>query len=127
MPSEICRPLGDAWNGEVESVWVRSAYWLGSPRPGEAGEFRRLLDEELVPAMRRLPGVADVKTLWPQRFEDDPPDLACQVVVEFANWDDLERMLACAERQALRPHVLHLRSLFAGRLSHIDFEVGARP
>jgi hypothetical protein len=108
-------------------VWVRSAYWVGSPRRGEENEFRRLLDEEVVPAMRRLPGVADVKVLWPQRFEDDPPNLACQVVVEFASLADLERMLAAPERQLLRPRVLHLRSLFKGTLSHIDFEVGAQP
>ena len=108
-------------------MWIRSAYWLGSPKPGEERAFRRLLDEDVVPAMRRLPGVAGVKALWPQRREDNPPDLFCQIIVEFAGRDDLDRMLASPERQALRPRVLHIRSLFEGTLSHIDFEVGASP
>lgn len=106
-------------------MWVRSAYWIGSIRSGREAEFAQLLDGELVPAMRRLPGVQDVWTLWPKRREDDPPDLACQVVVEFAHLDHLEQMLASSERQALRPQVLALREMFDGALSHIDFEVGA--
>ena len=106
-------------------MWVRSAYWIGSIRPGREAEFARLLDGDLAPAMRRLPGVQGVRTLWPKRREDDPPMLACQVVVDFADHAGLERMLASSERQALRPRVLALRDLFDGALSHIDFEVGA--
>ena len=106
-------------------MWVRSAYWIGSIRPGREAEFAELLDGALAPAMRGLPGVQGVRTLWPKRREDDPPNLACQVVVEFADQDGLERMLASSERQALRPRVLALREMFDGALSHIDFEVGA--
>ena len=106
-------------------MWVRSAYWIGAVRSGREAEFASLLDGALVPAMRRLPGVRAVRTLWPKRREDDPPDLACQVVVEFADHAGLERMLGSSERQALRPSVLALREMFDGALSHIDFEVGA--
>ena len=105
-------------------MWVRSAYWIGSVRPGREAEFVSLLDGALIPAMRDLPGVQGVHTLWPRRREDDPPNLACQVLVEFADQADLERMLASSERQALRPRVLALRDMFDGELSHIDFEVG---
>lgn len=105
-------------------MWVRSAFWIGSIRPGREAEFAGLLDDAVVPAMRGLPGVQAVRTLWPKRREDDPPHLACQVVVEFASLADLDRMLACAERRALRPQVLALREMFDGALSHIDFEIG---
>ena len=106
-------------------MWVRSAYWMGTIRPGREADFAEALDGELAPAMRRLPGVQGVRTLWPKRREDDPPALACQVVVDFADHAGLERMLASSERQALRPRVLALREMFEGELSHIDFEVGA--
>lgn len=105
-------------------MWVRSAYWIGAIRPGCEVEFVDLLDGALAPAMRSLPGVQAVRTLWPRRREDDPPNLACQVVVEFADRAGLERMLASDERQALRPRVLALREMFDGALSHIDFQVG---
>ena len=106
-------------------MWVRSAYWIGSIRPDREADFAALLDGVLAPAMRTLPGVRRVSTLWPMRREDDPPELACQVVVEFADRAGLELMLASSGRQALRPHVLALRAMFEGALSHIDFEVGA--
>ena len=105
-------------------MWVRSAYWIGVIRPGHEAEFASLIDGEVAPAMRGLPGVQGVRTLWPRRREDDPPNLACQVVVEFADYAGMEQMLASSERQALRPRVLALREMFDGALSHIDFEVG---
>ena len=105
-------------------MWVRSAYWTGTVKPGREADFAQLLDGEVAPAMRALPGVQAVRTLWPRRMEDDPPALACQVVAEFADRAGLDRMLASPERGALRPRVLALRDLFEGALSHIDFEVG---
>ncbi len=86
-----------------------------------------MMEEELVPGLRRLPGVAAVNALWPRRREDNPPNVALQVVVEFASRDDLDRMLASEERRALRPRVLKARALFDGTLSHIDFEAGPKP
>ena len=106
-------------------MWVRSAYWIGAVRPGREMEFADLLDGEVAPAMRGLPGVQAVRPLWPKRREDDPPELACQVLVEFADLAGLEQMMASRERVALRPRVLALREMFDGALSYIDFEVGA--
>ena len=108
-------------------MWVRSAYWIGEIKPGREAEFARLLDGDLAPAMRRSPGVRGVQTLWPRRREDDPPQLACQVLVRFADRAGLDEMLASAERQALRPRVMRLREMFDGALSHIDLEVGPAP
>lgn len=104
---------------------IRSAFWIGSPKPGMEQRFRDELNRELVPAMRAFPGVRDVKVLWPQRREDHPPDIACQVLVEFDGPDDLQRMLASPERRAFRPRVLEIAALFDGVLSHIDYEVGS--
>ena len=108
-------------------MWVRSAYWTGAVKPGREAEFARMLDAEVAPAMRALPGVRAVRTLWPRRREDDPPALACQVVVEFADQAELARMMASPERLALRPRVAALRDMFDGALSHINFEVGEAP
>ena len=82
------------------------------------------MNGELIPGLRTLPGVRDANALWPQKREDSPPEIACQVLVEFDSREDLERMLASAERRALRPRVLEVVGLFEGALSHIDYEVG---
>ena len=102
---------------------IRSAFWLGTPKAGTEDNFRQVIENDLAPAMRKLPGVAGVKILWPLKLEDQPPPIACQVLVEFESEADLALMLASPGRAALRPRVLALAGAFEGRLSHIDYAV----
>lgn len=108
----------------VDSATVRSAFWIGQPREGHADAFEAAVNDELAPALRSLPGVRDARPLWPKRREDEPPMIACQMIVEFASHSDLERMLASPERLALRARVREVAAIFDGTLSHIDYEVG---
>ena len=103
-------------------MYVRSAYWLGAPKPGAESQFRALIERELLPAMRAMPGVQAVHGLWPLKLEDNPPPVALQVLVQFASRADALRMLECEERKSLRPRVLEAVGLFDGHLSHIEFE-----
>ena len=105
-------------------MWIRSAFWTGRVKPGNEAAFRNAIDDELVPALRRLPAVKGVRALWPQRLEDQPPNIACQIVVEFDDRDGVDRMLASPERQQVRGRVKELLPLFDGAISHIDYEVG---
>jgi len=104
-------------------MWIRSAFWIGVARVGYEDKFRIAMNDELIPALRLLPGVRDAKALWPRRYEDDPPKVSCQVLVEFASRADVEQMLASPERQALRARVREVASMFDGAISHIDYEV----
>lgn len=104
---------------------IRSAFWVGRPRPGDEARFRDLLEGAIMPKMRALPGVDDAWVLWPQDREDSPPDLACQVLVLFEDKAAMDVMLGSAERLALRDEVAQLKALFDGALSHINFEVVA--
>ena len=105
-------------------MWVRSAFWVGSPKPGADEEFHAAVNDELVPRLATLPGVRGARALWPRRLEDGPPDIACQVLVEFETRDDVDRMLASTGRMALRERVREIAGLFDGAISHIDYEVG---
>ncbi|MBS0454885.1 MAG: DUF1330 domain-containing protein [Proteobacteria bacterium] len=103
-------------------MYLRSAYWMGAAKRGAEQQFQDLIERELLPAMRAMPGVHAVRGLWPVKREDSPPELALQVVVEFASLADAQRMLDSEERKALRPRVLEAIALFDGSLSHIEFE-----
>ena len=102
---------------------IRSAFWIGKPQSGQVQAFRQLIVDELVPAMRDFPGVSNARSLWPEHFEDDPPQIHCQVIVEFADAAAKAAMMASAQRSALRPRVLAAIDLFDGQLSHIDYVV----
>lgn len=105
-------------------MWIRSAFWVGSPHAAHATAFDRAIDLELVSALGTLPGVRQARALWPRRLEDSPPEIYCQVIVEFADFDALETMLASFERMALRGRVREVAAMFDGTISHIDYEVG---
>ena len=102
---------------------IRSAYWTGRPADGQADRFREIVSGELVPAMRRFPGVHAVKVLWPDQRDAGAPAIHCQVLVEFADADAKAAMMGCPERAALRPRVEAAAALFDGDLTHIDFDV----
>ena len=104
-------------------MYVRSAYWIGRPRAGEEARFRAMIDGEIVPAMRRFPGVSAVKALWPEHYEDDPPQVYLQVLVEFARPEDRDTMAASSERAALRPQIKEAIALFEGAMSHVEGEM----
>ena len=105
-------------------MWIRSAFWVGQAKPGMGEKFETLVNRSLIPGLCALPGVRDAKALWPKRREDNPPDICCQVVVDFDSRADIDRMLASPERAAFRPKVLDVIGLFDGHFSHIDYEVG---
>lgn len=100
---------------------VRSAFWIGQPHAGQESALRHAIDEAIIPAMRKFPGVSAVRALWPEATEDDPPRIWCQVIVEYASADDRARMMACPQRAELRPHIVAAKAMFDGTLSHIDY------
>lgn len=102
---------------------IRTAFWLGTPKPGAERQWRDTIVQELLPAFRAIPGVRDAKACWPDKREDNPPGIACQFIVEFACQADLERMLASPERAGIRPHVQRALALFDGHVSHIEYQV----
>jgi antibiotic biosynthesis monooxygenase (ABM) superfamily enzyme len=110
---------------DENTPWIRSAFWTGQVKHGHEAEFRGAVDDELIPALSRLPGVLSARSLWPERLEDNPPQVACQVIVEFANRKDVDTMLASPERRALRDRVREVAALFDGSISHIDYIVGS--
>jgi hypothetical protein len=85
--------------------------------------FKTAINGELVPALQKLPAVRGVKALWPERLEDRPPNVFCQILVEFDGRDGVDEMLASDARKALRTRVVEVAGMFDGAISHIDYRV----
>ena len=105
-------------------MWIRASFWIGTIKVGSELRFQRGIDEDMIPALKALPGVQDAVALWPKQFEGEPPVIACQILVKFRERAALERALASAGRRALRARVAALEASFSGSLSHINYEVG---
>lgn len=103
-------------------MMIRSAFWIGKPIAGAEQQLRSLLSNELVPAMRLFPGVAAIKLLWPRERQDSPPDIWCQVLVEYTSAESVQQMMNSEERAHLRPRVIAAAKIFDGHVSHINYE-----
>jgi hypothetical protein len=107
-------------------MWIRSAFWEGKFRSGQEQAFVAEIETNIAPAMRVLPGVKDVRALWPKVYEDRPTDLVCQLLVFFTSESDIALMIASDARNAVRRRVAELNSrCFDGRISHINYEYSA--
>ena len=113
--------MTDGTEMDTGGGWIRSAFWIGTPR--DAAAFRAAIDDDLVPQLRAAPGVAASEALWPESLEDGAPPIHCQVLNHFRSADDLALMLASPERARMREGVLALLGTFDGTLSHIDYRV----
>ena len=106
-------------------MWARSGTYLGRPVPGAERELIEGITNELVPAMRKLPGVIEARVLWPRSSEDfEISKMFCQMFIYFSEEADLTRMLDCPERERIRVIRDRLLKLFEGNVEHINFEVG---
>jgi hypothetical protein len=102
---------------------IRSAFWIGQPKPQQGDRLKALINDELIPAMRQFPGVSAVRALWPKDREDNPPGIYCQVILEYASAEEMRHMMESKARADLRPQVIAAVGLFDGTLSHINYEV----
>jgi len=104
-------------------MWIRSAFWIGTPKAGSEDQFVHAVNEVLLPLLKACPGVKDVLVLWPHDREDNPPVVACQIALFFEEKQHIAQMLASPERSAMRHSVPAIAALFDGHVSHINFEV----
>jgi hypothetical protein len=104
-------------------MWIRSAFWEGKLRPGQEQAFIAEINNSIAPAMRVLPGVKDVKVLWPKQYEERSAEIICQLLVFFDSQTDIALMISSPPRNAVRQQVAELNSrCFDGRVSHINYE-----
>jgi hypothetical protein len=104
-------------------MWIRAAFWEGRTKAGLEDRFRRLIDEEILIGLRRLPGVQNARALWPHAFEGRPADIICQIMVEFEDESAMRAMLASPERTKLHGRLPELLGLIDGTISHVNFEI----
>jgi hypothetical protein len=103
-------------------MWIRSAFWEGTVKPGEERHFRRLIDGEFREELKKLPNVRNVLVLWPRSFEDWPSRIICQILMEFDDEEAMNVMHASPECQVLRGRMAQMKGLIDGTISHVNFE-----
>ncbi|KQX86725.1 hypothetical protein [Variovorax sp. Root473] len=98
---------------------VRTACLEGSVKPQDIARFDAFITSEVVPLMKRFPGVRSVRVMRAQSIEDDGPKLYMTFESAYDTVDAMANAFAHPIRQVLKSRLAEIMPLFDGRLFHI--------
>lgn len=96
---------------------VRTACLEGTVKPEDVDRLDAFVIEQLVPLMKRFPGVRAVRVLRALSIEDGGPRLHMTFESSYDSVDAMERAFADPVRQVLKAQLAQIRPWFQGRLS----------
>ena len=103
---------------------IRQAFFEGAIHEGREAEFRRLVEERLMPMWRRFPGARDVRVMFARERDDGaPPPFALSLAMVFDDEAALAAALEAPVRFESRAVTAELMRMFDGRIHHHVFEL----
>ena len=98
---------------------VRTACLEGRVAPEHVARFDAFIAAEIVPLMKRFPGVRSVRVMRAQRIEDDGPLLHMTFESVYDSVEAMDHAFTYPVRQELKARMREILPLFSGRLFHI--------
>ncbi|MEX6508756.1 hypothetical protein [Jiella sp. M17.18] len=101
---------------------VRQAFFEGTIHAGREAEFRRFVEDRLVPMWRRFPGVRDLRVLFALERDEGAPPFPLALAMTFDDRAALQEALAAPVRFESRAVTAELMQMFDGHIHHHVFE-----
>lgn len=98
---------------------VRTACLEGRVAPEDRERFDAFIASEVVPLMKRFPGVRSVRVMRAESVEDGGPALHMTFESVYDSVAAMERAFTFPVRQELKARMAEILPLFSGRLFHI--------
>ena len=102
---------------------IRQAFFEGAIHQGREAEFRRFVEERLMPMWRRFPGARDVRVMFARERDDGAPPFALSLAMAFDDEAALAAALEAPIRFESRGVTAELMRMFDGRIHHHVFEL----
>ena len=99
---------------------VRCGYLMGCVRPNAQPNFDDTLVNDLLPAIRAMPGVEQAELHFAQEAEPGAPDLHATFVIYFANEKAMQTALSSPERNRMREKFMAILPSLDGTVAHIN-------
>lgn len=103
-------------------MYTRSAIFEGTIHPGREDEFFAVVESDLLPIWRRMPGALAVRVMRTRRADADAPGLVMVQEIDYASMDAVETALASPVRAEGRVATDKLMTMFDGRFTHLVYE-----
>lgn len=98
---------------------VRTAYLEGEVSLQDVDRFDDFIATEVVPVMKRFPGVRSVRVMRGQTIEENGPALYMTFESAYDSVEAMNHAFSFPVRQELKTKMLEIMPLFKGRLFHI--------
>jgi len=98
---------------------IRSAVLEGDVPESDRAHFDREMTATVLPAIRRYPGIRDVKLRWKAEQEDGAPPVYLTFDLVFDSLEAMHAALASEIRQEVRKQLGTIMPLFKGRVYHL--------
>ena len=98
---------------------VRIAYLEGNVKPADREGFDAFIASEVVPLMKRFPGVRSVRVMRAQSIEENGPSLHMTFESVYDSVEAMNHAFTFPVRQELKAKMAQIMPLFTGRLFHI--------
>lgn len=102
---------------------VRCAYLEGRVESENIVRFDAFIAREIVPVMKRFPGVRSVRVMRALNVEDDGPSLHMTFESVYDSVEAMNQAFSLPVRQELKARMKEVLPLFTGRLFHITQEL----
>ncbi len=98
---------------------VRSAVLEGRVVPGREAAFDAVMSGDVLAAIRRYPGIVDVRLRRPVDQEDGAPPVCMIFDLYFRSLHDMKSALASPTRQEVRSFIAAAMKDFEGKVYHL--------
>ncbi|WP_293797550.1 EthD family reductase [uncultured Bosea sp.] len=98
---------------------IRTAVLEGEVPVADKAHFDREMTETVLPAIRRYPGIRDVKLRWQAEQEAGAPPVYLTFDLYFDSLEAMHAALASNIRQEVRRELGTIMPLFKGRVYHL--------
>ena len=102
---------------------VRQAFFEGTIHEGRELEFRKFVEDRLMPMWDRFPGVRDVRVMFGRDRDEGAPHFALSLAMVFDDHAALAAALEAPVRFESRAVTAELMRMFDGRIHHHVFEL----
>lgn len=102
---------------------VRQAFFHGTIHAGREAEFRRFVEERLVPMWTRFPGARHVRIQFEFERDEGANPIAMALSMVFADREALAKALEASVRFESRAVTAELMAMFDGHIAHHVFDL----
>ena len=104
---------------------VRYAIFEGRINRGREAEFRKFVEDRLVPLWTAFPGAEQVRVQFESAHDDGAPDYPLVLAIQYPDMETCERALQSDVRAKSRQVTEELVKMFTGRIHHHVFQGNA--